>query len=193
MAKEIIHIPASKKKGTQVEQKNRLRVAAYCRVSSEQDQQLNSFENQVAYYTEYIERNPEYVMAGIYADEGISGTNTRKRSEFNRMIRDCEAGLIDLVITKSISRFARNTQDCLHYSRMLKDMGIGIIFEKENVDTTAASGELLLQFWHPLHKMRAAPYRRTWCGANSHCFHKGSGRCAPIAFTAMTKTKKGTL
>ena len=143
MAKEIIHIPANKKKGTQVETTKKLRVAAYCRVSSEQDQQLNSFENQVAYYTEYIERNPEYVMAGIYADEGISGTNTRKRGEFNRMIRDCEAGLIDLVITKSISRFARNTQDCLHYSRMLKDMGIGIIFEKENVDTTAASGELL--------------------------------------------------
>ena len=116
MAKEIIHIPASKKKGTQVEKTKKIRVAAYCRVSSEQDQQLNSFENQVTYYTEYIERNPEYVMAGIYADEGISGTNTRKRSEFNRMIRDCEAGLIDLVITKSISRFARNTQDCLHYS-----------------------------------------------------------------------------
>lgn len=143
MAKEIIHIPATKRKGTQVETKNKIRVAAYCRVSSEQDQQLNSFENQVTYYTDYINNRPDYTMAGIYADEGISGTNTRRRSDFNRMIGDCEAGLIDLIITKSISRFARNTQDCLKYSRQLKDLGIGIIFEKEGVNTLEATGELL--------------------------------------------------
>ena len=144
MAKELIHIPAKKiSRGKKVEQKSLLRVAAYCRVSSEEDKQLNSFENQVAYYTEYINSNPNYTLAGIYADEGISGTNTRKREEFNRMIDDCKAGLIDLVITKSISRFARNTQDCLNYSRMLKDLGIGIIFEKENVSTLEATGELL--------------------------------------------------
>ena len=82
-------------------------------------------------------------MAGIYADEGISGTNTKKREQFKRMIADCEAGKIDLVITKSISRFARNTQDCLEYSRRLKALGIGIFFEKENINTLDSTGELL--------------------------------------------------
>lgn len=96
-----------------------------------------------SYYTRYIEEKPEYQLVDIYADEGISGTNTKKREGFNRMIADCEAGKIDLVITKSISRFARNTQDCLKYSRMLKALGIGIIFEKENISTMDASGELL--------------------------------------------------
>ncbi len=104
---------------------------------------MNSFENQVEYYTKYIQDNPLYQMAGIYADEGISGTNTKKREEFKRMIRDCEEGKIDLVITKSISRFARNTQDCLEYSRRLKNLGIGIFFEKEHINTLDASGELL--------------------------------------------------
>ena len=144
MAKELIHIPATKKAYRKAEQKSdKIRVAAYCRVSSEEDKQLNSFENQVEHYTDYIEGNPDYILAGIYADEGISGTNTRRREQFNQMIEDCKDGKIDLVITKSISRFARNTQDCLNYSRMLKDLGIGIIFEKENVNTLEAAGELL--------------------------------------------------
>lgn len=121
----------------------KIRVAAYCRVSTDQDEQLNSFENQVEYYTNYIHENPNYEMAGIYADEGISGTNTKKRKEFIRMIADCEEQKIDLVITKSISRFARNTQDCLQYSRKLKNLGIGIVFEKENICTLDATGELL--------------------------------------------------
>ena len=130
--------------GGRTQQKTRnLRVAAYCRVSTDQEEQLNSFENQVEYYTKYIQDNPLYQMAGIYADEGISGTNTKKREEFKRMIRDCEEGKIDLVITKSISRFARNTQDCLEYSRRLKNLGIGIFFEKEHINTLDASGELL--------------------------------------------------
>lgn len=118
-------------------------MAAYCRVSTDQEEQLNSFENQVDYYTKYISEKPDYQMVDIYADEGISGTNTKKREGFNRMIADCEAGKIDLVITKSISRFARNTQDCLFYSRKLKGLGVGIIFEKENISTMDASGELL--------------------------------------------------
>jgi len=121
----------------------KIRVAAYCRVSTEQDEQLNSFENQVTYYTEFITNNPQYELAGIYADEGISGTSTRRREQFQQMIADCEAGKIDLIITKSISRFARNTQDCLNYSRHLKDLGIGIQFEKENINTLDSTGELL--------------------------------------------------
>lgn len=118
-------------------------MAAYCRVSTDNEDQLHSFDAQVAYYTKYINEHENYEMAGIYADEGISGTNTKKREQFRKMIADCEAGKIDLVITKSISRFARNTQDCLQYSRQLKNLGIGILFEKENINTKDSSGELL--------------------------------------------------
>jgi site-specific DNA recombinase len=118
-------------------------MAAYCRVSTEQDDQLHSFAAQVEYYTKYINEHENYELADIYADEGISGTNTKKRAEFNRMIADCEAGKVDMIITKSISRFARNTQDCLMFSRKLKNLGIGILFEKENINTLDSTGELL--------------------------------------------------
>ena len=125
MARSITVIPAKKntseEKGTKAQQ-NKLRVAAYCRVSTDQEEQLLSYENQVRFYTESINSNPEYECAGIYADEGISGTNTKKRDEFNRMVADCRAGKIDRIITKSISRFARNTLDCLNYVRELKTM-----------------------------------------------------------------------
>lgn len=144
MARQVVHIPAQRNIANRAVARNtKLRVAAYCRVSTEQDEQLNSFENQVTYYTEFITRNPNYELAGIYADEGISGTSTKRREQFNRMIADCEAGKIDLIITKSISRFARNTQDCLNYSRKLKDLGIGITFERENISTMDSTGELL--------------------------------------------------
>lgn len=119
-------------------------MAAYCRVSTDQEEQLLSYENQVRFYTESINSSPEYECAGIYADEGISGTNTKKRDEFNRMILDCRAGKIDRIITKSISRFARNTLDCLNYVRELKGLGIGVTFEKEAIDTLDAKGEVLL-------------------------------------------------
>ena len=113
-------------------------------MSTDQEEQLSSYENQVRYYTEMIEKNPEYDLVDIYADEGISGTNTKKREEFKRMIDDCRAGRIDLIITKSISRFARNTLDCLNYVRELKETGIAIIFEKENINSMDAKGEVLL-------------------------------------------------
>ncbi len=113
-------------------------------MSTDQEEQLLSYENQVRFYTESINSNPEYECAGIYADEGISGTNTKKRDEFNRMILDCRAGKIDRIITKSISRFARNTLDCLNYVRELKGLGIGVTFEKEAIDTLDAKGEVLL-------------------------------------------------
>lgn len=121
-----------------------MRVAAYCRVSTDQDEQLLSYENQVTYYTDYIKKREDYEFAGIYADEGISGTSTKKREEFLRMVADCKAGKIDLIITKSISRFARNTKDCLEYCRVLKDNGTGIFFEKENINTLESQGEVLL-------------------------------------------------
>ena len=139
MAKEVTVIPATrftKAKGTPNKSTDhKLRVAAYCRVSTEQEEQENSFKNQVEYYTRYISENPRYELAGIYADEGISGTNTKKREEFKRMIADCEANKIDVVITKSISRFARNTQDCLENYRKLKSLGVTVIFEKENINS----------------------------------------------------------
>ena len=145
MAKRVTVIPAKqvRVRSAKRERSEKIRVAAYCRVSTDQEEQLNSFENQVEYYTRYINSNPAYEMVDIYADEGISGTNVKKRKEFQRMIADCEAKKIDLVIVKSISRFARNTQDCLTYSRKLKNLGIGIIFEKENINTLDATGELL--------------------------------------------------
>ena len=147
MARSITVIPVKQistaESGT-AQSVQKLKMAAYCRVSTDQEEQLLSYENQVNYYTNYISENPLYEYAGTYADEGISGTNTKKRDEFNRMIADSRAGKIDMIITKSISRFARNTLDCLNYVRELKDLGIGIIFEKENINTLDAKGEVLL-------------------------------------------------
>jgi len=121
-----------------------LRVAAYCRVSTTLEQQETSYEAQVTYYTEKIQNNPNWTLAGIYADDGKSATNTKKRDDFNTMIEDCMAGKIDLVITKSVSRFARNTVDSLQNIRKLKEKNIAIIFEKEGVNTLESNGELLI-------------------------------------------------
>ena len=104
----------------------KLKVAAYARVSTEQDEQQSSYEAQVNYYNQYIRNNPAWEFVGIYADEGITGTNTKKREEFNRLITDCMDGKIDMVVTKSISRFARNTLDCLKYIRQLKEKNIAV-------------------------------------------------------------------
>ena len=139
-------------------------MAAYCRVSTDQEEQLSSYENQVSYYTNFISNNPQYELAGIYADEGISGTNTKKRKNFNRMIDDCEAGKIDRIIVKSISRFARNTLDCLNYVRRLKELGIGVTFEKEAIDTLDAKGEVLLTILSSLaqDESRSISENSTW-------------------------------
>ena len=114
----------------------KLRVAAYCRVSTELEEQESSYEAQVEYYTRKIQETENWKLAGIYADDGKSATNTKKRDDFKAMIKDAEGGKIDMILTKSVSRFARNTQDCLMYSRKLKNLGIGIIFEKENISYT---------------------------------------------------------
>ena len=122
----------------------RLRVAAYCRVSTDTEDQLNSYKSQVEYYTELIKSKPEWSLAGIYADEAITGTQVKKREDFQRLINDCMNGDVDMVITKSISRFARNTLDTLKYVRMLKDKGVAVFFEEENINTLTMDGELLL-------------------------------------------------
>lgn len=139
-------------------------MAAYCRVSTDQLEQLSSYEAQVNYYTDFINNNPDFEMAGIYADEGISGTNTKKREQFNKMIEDCKAGKIDMIITKSISRFARNTLDCLNYVRQLKELGIGVIFEKERINTLDSKGEVLLSILSSLaqDESRSISENSTW-------------------------------
>lgn len=112
------------------------RVAAYCRVSTDSEEQLTSYTNQMKVYTEMIASNKEWEFAGLYADEGISGTRADKRPQFQKMIDDCHKGKIDMIITKSVSRFARNTVDCLDYVRSLKEIGVGIYFEEQNIDTS---------------------------------------------------------
>lgn len=146
MNRTVTVIPARRRKGNRVakEERPKLKVAAYCRVSTDSDEQATSYEAQVEHYREFISKNDEWEFAGIYADDGISGTNTKKREEFNRLIEDCLLGKIDMVITKSISRFARNTLDCLKYIRELKDKNIAVFFEKENINTLDSKGEVLL-------------------------------------------------
>ncbi len=142
----VMKIPARPQVGNRAAKKEikRLRVAAYCRVSTDNEEQATSYDTQIQHYREYIISKPEWELVDIYADEGISATNTKKRDDFNRMIDDCKLGLIDLVITKSISRFARNTVDCLNYIRELKEMNIPVFFEKENINTMDAKGEVLI-------------------------------------------------
>ena len=140
----IVTIIPAKPKAEQEAMKRKLRVAAYGRVSTEEEEQQSSYEAQCSYYTEKIMSNPEWVFAGMFADEGITGTSTKKRDDFNRMIRKCKQGKLDLILTKSISRFARNTLDTIKYTRMLRAMGIGIYFEKENINTLDMDSEMLI-------------------------------------------------
>ena len=121
-----------------------LKVAAYCRVSTDSEDQLNSYQAQKAYYSEKIKENSKWSFVGIYADEAISGTQDHKRTDFLRMISDATDKKIDLILTKSISRFARNTLDTLKYVRLLKEKNVGILFEEENINTLEMTGELLL-------------------------------------------------
>lgn len=119
------------------------RVAAYARVSTEQDAQQNSYDSQVKYYEDYIKSKPEWEFVEVYSDEGISGTSTKKRDGFQRMIKDAENGKIDLILTKSVSRFSRNTVDSLTVTRKLRSMGVEVFFEKENISSMDSSAELV--------------------------------------------------
>ena len=146
VSRNVTVIPAIQRIGNNKnsESKPKIRVAAYCRVSTDSEEQASSYDIQIEHYTNYIKKNKEWELAGIFADDGITGTNTKKREEFNRMIEECMAGKIDMIITKSISRFARNTLDCLKYIRQLKDKNIAVFFEKENINTMDSKGEVLL-------------------------------------------------
>lgn len=142
--REIIVIPAGEGQGCFKNKHRQLRVASYSRVSTDFEEQLTSFHAQKSYYTDLILRTPEWTLAGTYADEGISGASAEKRPDFMRMYRHCKKGKIDLIITKSISRFARNTLDSIGYVRKLKAMGVGVLFEKENINTLEENSEVVL-------------------------------------------------
>lgn len=141
---KVIIIPAKEESPQDQEKKKNLRVAAYCRVSTKKDEQLGSYENQKAYYTEKIMANPNWTMADIFADEGITGTSACKRKDFLRMIRQCRKGKIDMILAKSVSRFARNTVDTLSYTRELRSMGIPVIFEEQNINSIYPESEFLI-------------------------------------------------
>lgn len=138
LARKTIVIPAN-----QAPETIQLRVAAYCRVSSDSEDQKNSFAAQNAYYTALITGKENWTLVDIYADEGITGTSAKKRPDFQRLLSDCRKGKIDKVLVKSISRFARNTTDCLKAIRELKALGISVVFEEQNIDTNVVSGEML--------------------------------------------------
>lgn len=140
------------------------RVAAYARVSTDNEEQLSSYEAQVDHYTGYIQSNNQWKFVEVYADEGISATSTKKRDGFNRMIKDALAGKIDLIITKSVSRFARNTVDTLTTVRKLKDKGVEVYFEKENIYTLDSKGELLITIMSSLaqEESRSISENVTW-------------------------------
>lgn len=143
---EVTIIPAKAQTEINRSKYQQLSVAAYCRGSTAEEEQQNSYQVQIS-YTDLINRKKEWTLVKVFADEGISGTQTKKRTEFNRMIRMCKNKKIDLVITKSISRFARNTVDCLEYVRQLKDLGIGVIFEKENINTLTMTSEFMIALY----------------------------------------------
>lgn len=143
-APKVIVIPAKEESAQEQEKKKNLRVAAYCRVSTNSEEQLNSYENQKAYYTEKIMTNPDWTMVDVFADEGKTGTSACKRKDFLRMIRQCRQGKIDMILAKSVSRFARNTVDTLNYTRELRGLGIPVIFEEQNINSIHPESEFLI-------------------------------------------------
>ena len=145
--RKVTIIPANPKRAEPGKPANqKLRVAAYCRVSTDSEEQINSYKNQLAYYTEKINSKTEWKFAGVYADEGITGTSMKHREDFKRMLRACREGRIDLILCKSVSRFGRNSVDVLRTIRALRERGIGVVFEKEGVDTRTMNSELILAF-----------------------------------------------
>lgn len=166
-AMKVTVIPAKKDIPVNVlsgEERKRLRVAAYARVSTNNEEQLTSYEAQVDYYTRYIQSKEEWEFVKVFTDEGISATNTKKREGFNQMVAEAMAGNIDLIITKSISRFARNTVDTLTTVRKLKEKGIEVYFEKENIRTLDGKGELLITIMSSLaqEESRSISENVTW-------------------------------
>lgn len=193
--KSVTVIPARIRAGNNVskEVKPKLRVVAYCRVSTDSDEQATSYEAQVEHYTNFIKKNDDWEFAGIFADDGISGTNTKKREEFNRMIGECMAGNIDMIITKSISRFARNTLDCLKYIRQLKEKNIPVFFEKENINTLDSKGEVLLTIMASLAQQESESLSNNVKLGWQFRYQNGEVQVNHNRFLGYTKDKNGHL
>lgn len=185
--------PHRTKSKARIEETPKLRVAAYCRVSTDTDEQATSYETQVEHYTEYISNNPKWTLAGIYADDGISGTNTKNRTEFNRMIEACMAGEIDMVISKSISRFARNTLDCLKYIRQLKAQNIPVYFEKEGINTLDAKGEVLITIMASLAQQESQSLSQNVKLGLQYRYQQGKVQVNHNHFLGYTKDADGNL
>jgi len=163
------------------------RVAAYCRVSTDSEEQDSSYEAQCSHYETYIRDRDDWELVGIYADEGISGTSTKRREEFKRLVSDCEAGKIDLVITKSISRFSRNTLDCLQYIRKLKALGIAVYFEKEAINTLDAKGEVLITIMASIAQQESQSISQNVRMGIQYRMQEGKGRLNTAFFLGFTK------
>ena len=183
----IVVIPAKSRE--EIQQTTRLKVAAYCRVSTDQEEQESSYEAQISYYTDKIGKNSEWQMAGIFADEGITGTQAKKRPEFLKMIKLCRQRKIDLILTKSLSRFARNTVDSLNYIRELKALGIAIIFEKENINTLQTDTEMMLTIMSCFAQAESESISKNVSWGVRQSFKNGN---VPIQYARLLGYKKGT-
>ena len=187
MQRSVVIIPAKTKEALQTAAK--LKVAAYCRVSTDQEEQESSYEAQISYYTEKIGNNPDWTMVKIFADEGITGTQDKKRDQFKEMIRLCRKRKIDLILTKSISRFARNTVDTLKYVRELKAIGIGIIFEKENINTLEIETEMILTIMSCFAQAESESISKNVAWGIRQSFREGN---VPMHYNTMLGYCKGT-
>lgn len=189
IAPRVRVIPATQTEtGRETGRRRKKRVAAYCRVSTDSAEQLNSYAAQQAYYAQKIEENPEWENAGIFADEGISGTSLKKRQEFNRMIEACKRGRIDMILTKSLSRFSRNTVDCLETVRMLKSNGIGVIFEKENINTLTETSEFLITLFSGFAQAESESLSKNVTWGKQKSMEAGN---VPMQYSKMIGYRKG--
>ena len=193
--KNMTVIPPKPQKGNAAakEEVKRLRVAAYCRVSTDNEEQASSYEAQIQHYEEFIKTNPEWKFVGVYADEGISATNTKKRDQFNAMIEDCKQGKIDMIFTKSISRFARNTLDCLQYIRLLKEINIPVFFEKESINTMDAKGEVLITIMASLAQQESESLSKNTKMGIQYRFQQGKVMVNAKHFLGYDKDEEGHL
>lgn len=184
----VIVIPAKPELAQAEPAKRQLRVAAYCRVSTEEEEQASSYEAQCQYYTDKIMSNQEWTMAGIFADEGISGTSTKRRTEFLRMIRQCKQKKIDLILTKSIQRFARNTLDCIHYTRILRNLGIAVMFEKENINSLPPDSEFLITMYGAMAQSESESISKNVTWGKQRAMERGQ---AFIPYSSLYAFEKG--
>ena len=191
MSKSITFIPQTKNIFTAapISSMAKRRVAGYARVSTDSDEQFTSYEAQIDYYTHFIQSHADWEFVRVYTDEGINGTNTRHRDGFNEMIEDALAGKIDLIVTKSVSRFARNTVDSLVTIRRLKEHGCECYFEKENIFTFDGKGELLITIMSSLAQEEADPFGKRHLG---HRKRMADGKVSVATARSSATTKGGT-